>query len=121
MAPTTRNSTNSLRCQVKGDVCCRPADWTDIAKFFIANYFAHAFTVVTPGARHRDTICFMVWALFMLYVGVARACVVITRCSIRVTGALNKAHKAGALYTLVKLTKNEDEEISAEPKKLTNI
>ena len=117
MAPTIGNLTSPLGCQVKGDVCCRPADWTDVAKFFIANYLTHAFTVVaTPGALKRDTAFFMVWALFMPFAGVGRAFGVIARCAYWSKDDLHKAHKAGALYTLVKVTRDANGEIRAEPK-----
>ena len=117
MAPTIGNPTRPSRCQVKGDVCCRSADWTDVAKFFIANYLTHAFTVVaTPGARKRSTICFMVLALFTPFVGVCRALIVIARCALWSKGDLRKAHKAGALYTLIKVTKDDAGKIHVEPR-----
>jgi hypothetical protein len=123
MAPTISNSTSPSGCQVRGDVCCRSADWTDVAKFFIANYITHAFTVVaTPGARKRDTILFVVWALFNPFVGVGRAFGVIARCASWSKDDLHKAHKAGALYTLVKLTRdNNAGKITAEPKHIDEV
>ena len=118
MAPTIGNSTSPSGCQVKGDVCFRPADWTDVAKFFIANYITHAFTVVaTPGAPTRDTMFFTIWALFMPFAGVSRAFGVIARCAIWSKDGLSKAHKAGALYTLVKVTRVNGE-IRDEPKNI---
>ena len=117
MAPTTGNSTSPSGCQVRGDVCCRPAHWTDVAKFFLANYLTHAFTVVaTPGALDTDTFFFMLWALFMPFAGVSRAFGVIALCAYWSKDDLHKAHKAGALYTLVKVTRDTDGEIRAEPK-----
>ena len=119
MAPTIGISTIPSECQVRGDVCCRTADWTDVAKFFLANYLTHAFTVIaTPGARKRDTAYFMVLALLMPFVGVSRAFQVIARCALWSEDDLHRAHRAGALYTLVKFTKESNGEIKSDPERL---
>ena len=60
----------------------------------------------------------MIWALFMPFIGVGRAFGVIPRCAIWSEGDLGKAHKARALYTLVKVTRDDAGEIRAEPRHL---
>lgn len=57
----------------------------------------------------------------MPFIGVGRAVGVIARCALWSKDDLHKAHKAGALYTLVKLTRNDttaSTEIHAEPKRI---
>ncbi|KAF8242194.1 hypothetical protein K440DRAFT_639404 [Wilcoxina mikolae CBS 423.85] len=94
---------------------CRPADWTDVAKFFLANYFTHAFTVITrPGELIQDRIGFVIWSLFMPFAGVSRAIAVICMCARAAGDDLAMAHRAGALYTLVKVTRKKDGEVESE-------
>ena len=52
----------------------------------------------------------------MPFIGIGRAFGVISRCAIWSGDDLGKAHKAGALYTLVKVTRDADGEIRVEPK-----
>jgi len=64
----------------------------------------------------------MVWALFNPFVGVGRAFGVIARCASWSKDDLHKAHKAGALYTLVKLTRdNNAGKITTEPKHIDEV
>jgi hypothetical protein len=102
--------------QLRGSTFCRPADWTDVAKFFLANFVTHAFTVITaPGARRRDTLLFTIWTLFIPFIGATRAAVVIARYARGEEDDLAVAHKAGALYTLLKFKHNGPGNSSAEP------
>jgi len=95
---------------------CRPADWTDVAKFFLANFITHVFTVISaPVAQRRDTILFTIWALFIPFIGATRAAVVIVRYAYGEKDDLAIAHKAGALYTLLKVTRVSNEEFRVEP------
>ncbi|KAF8248694.1 hypothetical protein K440DRAFT_642111 [Wilcoxina mikolae CBS 423.85] len=92
-----------------GSTYCRPATWIDVAKFFAANYFSHAFTINSrPGGLSSDNVCFVLWSLFMPYAGVGRA---VRFISIRARGAkddLAMAHRAGALYTLLKIQRTRN-------------
>ena len=92
---------------MSSDFGCRPADQTDVAKFFIANYLTRAVTVVvTPGTLMRDTTFIMVCALYTPLARVGSAFRVIARCEYWTEDDLRKAHKAGTLYTLVKFTRD---------------
>ncbi|KAF8538681.1 hypothetical protein BDD12DRAFT_910647 [Trichophaea hybrida] len=95
---------------------CWPADWSDVAKFFIANYFTHAFTDIThPGERTRGIVGFMLWSLFMPFAGVGRAVAVIAAYARGAKDDLTIAHRAGALYTLVKIVQDSDGKWHEEP------
>jgi hypothetical protein len=62
------------RDHIRENIICRPVDWTDVAKFFLANFITHVFTVISaPGARRRDTMLFTIWALFIPFIGATRA------------------------------------------------
>jgi hypothetical protein len=82
----------------------------DVVKFFIANYFTHAFTVIThPGDLNRDSAIPMIWSLFSPFAGVARAVMVIAQYARGADNDLLVAHRAGALYTLVKVKCQQDD------------
>lgn len=88
----------------RGQTYCRPADWTDVAKLILANYITHAFTVILAlGARRRDTLFFTLWTLFVPFIGAARAVGVIARYRRGEKDDFTIAHKARALYALVKV------------------
>jgi len=94
---------------ISTDVFCQPAGWIDVLKFFLANYFSHVFTVIArPGDRTRDKACFMLWSLFMPFAGVGRAVTVIARYPRGAKDDLWMAHRAGALFTLVKMVRDPD-------------
>lgn len=105
MASEVFNTTTTTHGPLPVKTYCRSADWTDVAKFILANYITHAFTVITrPGERTKDRIGFVLWSLFMPFAGVSRAIAVICMCARTSGNDLAMAHRAGALYTLVKVT-----------------
>ncbi|KAF8248711.1 hypothetical protein K440DRAFT_660741 [Wilcoxina mikolae CBS 423.85] len=113
---TIKNPMTQPMDQVRGGTFCRPADWTDVAKFFLANFITHAFTVITaPGARRRESMLFTIWTLFIPFIGATRAAVVIARYARGEKDDLKVAHKAGALYTLLRVTRDGRERFNVEP------
>ncbi|KAF8248685.1 hypothetical protein K440DRAFT_660728 [Wilcoxina mikolae CBS 423.85] len=112
MTNSISNSTGAM----SGNTYCRSADWMDVVKFFVANYLTHAFTVIThPGDLNRDSVVFMIWSLFTPFAGVARAVMVIAQYARGAKDDLSMAHRAGALYTLVKVERQFDGTWNEEP------
>ena len=105
-SPSAPSKSSSIALSgIQNGTYCGPADWTDVAKFFLANYLTHAFTVITtPGANFRESLAFTLWALAMPFAGIGRAFSVIARFARGEQSDLLMARRAYALYTVVKFT-----------------
>lgn len=96
------NSTSSDSPLAGQRVYCRPALWTDVAKFFILNYGLHAFTVVSrPGAGPLITMVDSLSAILLPLSSTRSAIVKLSRFSILKKNNLATAADAGALCMLV--------------------
>jgi hypothetical protein len=83
---------------------CTPPRWYDFMLFYLTNYFAHAFTVVTfPGQGTAETTRAVLHALFLPGAGVSRALSALARhARLYRKDALEQALKAEALCMVVK-------------------
>jgi hypothetical protein len=73
--PTNTTKTASSRAPNDGgpNLLCVPTRWTDIASFFIGNYFAHAATVkLHPGESALSAILALISALLLPTSGIIR-------------------------------------------------
>ncbi|RYP81204.1 hypothetical protein DL769_002096 [Monosporascus sp. CRB-8-3] len=85
------------------NLLCAPASWSDVLIFFLANYAAHAATVVTlPGESPFDTIRGMIIALVFPSSGVIKAIRVIATGAQTAPTTLRAAARAGALCIVIK-------------------
>jgi hypothetical protein len=76
---------------------CIPPYWHDYIIFFIANYFAHAVTVIsTPGRHWLERVEIVVLAMVLPVSGITRACSAIRNHAATEKDPLKKAAKAGA-------------------------
>lgn len=82
---------------------CPPARVVDVAVFFIVNYLAHAFTIITsPGATFREKMTASIHALFVPGSGIIRSVRWIFGLACFETDSLARAAKAGALCMVLK-------------------
>jgi hypothetical protein len=82
---------------------CTPTQWTDVAMFFLLNYFAHAFTVISfPGESVREKIKICLTALLFPIAGVVRGMNSIVRLAFLGRNELEKAARSGALCMVVR-------------------
>jgi hypothetical protein len=85
------------------DLLCTPTTWIDITKFFMLNFFAHAFTVVSyPGESTADVMINVLGATLFPTSGAMRGINSIMRHSIFKSTDLQKAARSGALCMLVR-------------------
>jgi hypothetical protein len=77
---------------------CGPVDWLTIFLFYIVNYGAHAFTIVTlPGEKTTDQLYSSILALLLPYSGIGKACQTMSRAIFGRAEPLKRALYAGAL------------------------
>ena len=82
---------------------CTPTKWTDIATFFVGNYFAHVLTIkVYPGEGLNELAVVFIVALLFPTSGVVRGIVSILRHSAFMRSELEKAAHSGALCMVVR-------------------
>ncbi|KAK1752806.1 hypothetical protein QBC47DRAFT_416421 [Echria macrotheca] len=82
-------------------IVCRPADWADVASFFLINYVAHAATVVTnPGEKLPSVLFTTLLAVLFPVIGVLRGLRAIKSVAFNAKSELQKAAWAGALCTI---------------------
>src|SRR5271156_3698010 len=84
----------------RSDVVCVPATWQDIIAFFALNYATHALTIKSfPGDTTETTIWMIVFALFVPFAGVWRACLAIENGTFKIFAKddFQDAARAGAL------------------------
>ena len=100
---------------------CTPPEWYNYAVFYLANYFAHVFTVVTKsGQGILETADAAFFALILPGSGVARAVsTMVRRARLYRKDPLKQALQAEALFLVVRISKwntqqVEDEEIELE-------
>lgn len=87
---------------VKGQVVCRPTEWTDVAKFFVFNYGLHALTVVSaPGSGILELIANTAVAIVLPFSGTVKAITAIYRLARSEPNPLETAQKAGALCMVI--------------------
>jgi len=92
------------------NLLCLPTGWTDVAVFFLGNYFAHAVTVInTPGASFLDTIFAGVTALFMPVSGVNRGLNALFSLAKFAPTDVQQAARAGALCEVTALDGDRDQ------------
>ena len=84
---------------------CTPPEWYNYAVFYLANYFAHIFTVVTmPGQGTRETADVLFLALILPGSGVARAAsTMVRRALLYRKDPLKQALQAGALCMVAEI------------------
>lgn len=86
----------------KGQEVCRPADWTDVAKFFVFNYGLHALTVLSaPGAGIAEMVINTIVAIVLPFTGTYKAITAIYRFARSGPNPLKTAQKSGALCMVV--------------------
>ncbi len=84
-------------------VICKPPGLTDLATFYIGNYFSHAATIISlPGQSGLSVFISIIWALTMPTAGLARGLRVIFGGANLIRGPLQKAQRAGALVMVVR-------------------
>ena len=84
-------------------IICTRSHWTDIATFFLANFFAHVATVKTlPGEPPLKVVLCMLLALVFPTSGVKRGLDAIYCHAIIGGSPLQKARKAGALCEVIR-------------------
>ncbi|KAN0093533.1 hypothetical protein V8E51_016717 [Hyaloscypha variabilis] len=82
---------------------CTPADWSYIVEFLIANYLAHAATVLTPpAATLEESIVIVLMALFLPAIGAFRGLRAIREHPFMEKSPIKGACKAGALCMVVR-------------------
>jgi hypothetical protein len=82
---------------------CPPIEWPHIVEFLVANYLAHAATVLTPpAATVEETIFIMLMALFMPATGAFRGYRAIRERPVMEKNRIKRACKAGALCMVVR-------------------
>ena len=99
MSPIVSNVTNH------GDphLLCKPSNWTSILSFFLANYAAHAATVLSyPGESSFSYAVNVLLALLLPATGFLRGCNAIVRFANLVTDDLTKAARASALCMVIR-------------------
>ena len=84
-------------------ILCTPSTWTDVAKFLLANYVAHAATLKSlPGESTLSVLRNSVCSLLFPISGVRRGVNAIYQCAILAETPLEAAAKAGALCMVVR-------------------
>jgi hypothetical protein len=92
------NATLAENCEV----LCQGAKWTDVAVFYIGNYFAHIATIRSlPGQSGLEGIQITIFALLFPLVGLAAALRAILSLAVFEKTPLRTAAKAGALYMVI--------------------
>lgn len=84
------------------NILCTPPHWHDYILFYLANYFAHAATIITRPGQGLPTTVIAIIAALLPVSGIARAIEAIRRHSITETDLLKHAARAGALCMVVK-------------------
>jgi hypothetical protein len=83
------------------NLLCRAAVWSDVVIFFLGNYVAHAATVISlPGESGLGSALVIISAVFFPSSGVYRGLRAISSCAVFGKTELQKAARAGALYTI---------------------
>ena len=106
--PTTENITITVPkgSRLQGSdlqVLCTPSKWTDVAKFLLANYVAHAVTVKSvPGESFISVLKNVVCSLLFPVSGVKRGVDAIYQRAILAKTPLDAAARAGALCMVVR-------------------
>lgn len=96
------NSSTKFLAGTAGQVVCRPAQWTDVVKFFLLNYGLHAITVITrPGDTTWPSMTATILTIFVPFSGIHRALTQIYKFPRSEGDALQTARKAGALCAVV--------------------
>jgi len=84
----------------RSEVVCVPATWQDIIAFYVLNYATHALTIKSsPGDTTETTFWIILFALFIPFAGVWRACLTIANGTFNVFGktGFQDAARVGAL------------------------
>lgn len=82
---------------------CTPSKWTDVAKFLLANYIAHAATLKSlPGESTSSVLRNIVCSLLFPVSGVIRGVKAICQCATFAKTPLEAAAKANALCMVVR-------------------
>jgi hypothetical protein len=82
---------------------CTPATWVDVITFYIANYIAHAATVITlPGEATSSAVWVAIASLLFPISGVIRGFQAILSFAIFGKTDLQRAARAGALCMVVR-------------------
>jgi len=86
----------------KGDIVCRPTEWSDVVKFFLLNYGLHAFTAFShPGSSTLHTVCNVISSILVPYSGMYRALDAIVTSMMIANNSLEDAANAGALCMML--------------------
>ena len=100
------NSTLAKSC----DIFCKPAKWTDVAVFYIGNYFAHVATVRSvPGQGALEGIFIIACCLLFPVSGLVPGAEAIFSLAIFANTPLQMAARAGALRMVVE---GHDDEVT---------
>jgi hypothetical protein len=87
---------------------CRKATITDVLTVFLINYLAHAITVlISPGSSHIGAGDAALWSLLVPYKGIYAALRIIAKQACFGRDALERAHRAGALCCVYKVTRDK--------------
>lgn len=87
---------SSISSGTKGQEFCRPADWTDVAKFFLFNYGLHAFTTLSePGDGILHSTYAVVRSILMPYSSIMATMKALL--TTRTTDSLQRAAHSSAL------------------------
>jgi len=87
---------------------CRKATVSDVLTVFFINYLAHAITVlISPGSSHIAAGDAGLWSLLVPYKGIYAALRIIAKQACFGRDALERAHRAGALCCVYKVTRDE--------------
>ena len=88
-------------------VVCRKATISDVLTVFLINYLAHAITVlISPGSSHIGAGDAAWWSLLVPYKGIYAALRIIAKQACLGRDALERAHRAGALCCVYKITRD---------------
>lgn len=89
-------------------ILCKPAKWNDLVIFYIGNYIAHAVTVRNPpGQSTFGAISMVVTALLFPVSGLVEGVRAITSLAVFAKTPLRSAARAGALYMVVEVEKDD--------------
>ncbi|RYP69575.1 hypothetical protein DL771_006012 [Monosporascus sp. 5C6A] len=106
MAADRQDCLRELPGYTRTDACnffCRDALWTDVAIFYLGNYFAHAATIYSrPGQSILNTGITVVTALMLPGIGVVKGADAISSLAVFAQTPLQMAARAGALCVVVK-------------------
>lgn len=85
------------------DLLCSPTSWTDVASFFLGNFFSHAATVVVyPGEPVWIVVFNMLLAVLFPSLGLGRGILAIRRASVFYKDPVRQATRSRAMCMVVR-------------------